>query len=344
MKALMKLKPGAGNVELVDIPEPVCTPDGVKIEVKYTGICGTDIHVYHDRFKNYPPVILGHEFSGVVVETGGNVKKIKTGDRVTVLGSTMVKCGTCEYCVQGNYMFCEVRRGMGHGVNGSFTKYVVVREDMAYKLPDSVSFEEGALTEAFASAVQAIEELTKFNIGDTVLLSGPGPIGLLCLVLIVAHNCKVIVAGTGEDSLRLETAKELGADIAVNVTAENIDEIIERETGGTGVDIAVECSGSAHGVGNCLKQVKKKGKYVQVGITGKDITVNFDTILYKQLQVYGCLGHSLKTWERTMKILQQRKIDLTPLITHKLPLSKWREGFDLCEKKQGIKVLLSYDE
>jgi L-iditol 2-dehydrogenase len=102
MKALVKIKPGIGNVDMVDIPEPQCNDDGVKIEVRYCGICGTDIHVYYDTFKNYPPVILGHEFSGIVVETGRNVKSIKPGDRLTVLGSTMVKCGVCDYCTQGN--------------------------------------------------------------------------------------------------------------------------------------------------------------------------------------------------------------------------------------------------
>ncbi|NJD02153.1 MAG: zinc-binding dehydrogenase [Ruminiclostridium sp.] len=344
MKALMKLKPGEGNVELVEIPEPECGADGVKIEVKYCGICGTDIHVYYDSFRNYPPVILGHEFSGIVVETGGNVKSIKTGDRVTVLGSTMVMCGRCEYCRQGNYMFCSTRRGMGHGVSGGFTKYVVVREDMAYKLPESVSLQEGALSEAFASAVQAIEELTAFNAGDTVLLSGPGPIGLLCLKLIVAHGCKVIVAGTGDDGLRLELAKKIGADIIMNVMNEDIEALINKETNGKGVDIVVECSGASTAIANGLKLVKKKGSYIQVGITGRDINVNFDTILYKQLQVFGSLGHSLKTWERVMQILEQRKIDLNILITDILPLRSWKEAFGLCESKKGAKVLLYYDE
>lgn len=344
MKALMKLSPGIGNVEIVDIPEPACNDDGVKIEVKYCGICGTDIHVYHDRFKNYPPVILGHEFSGIVAETGKNVKTIKPGDRVTVLGSTMVKCGRCEYCIQGNYMFCSTRRGMGHGVSGAFTKYVVVREDMVYKLPGTVSLEEGALTEAFATAVQAIEELTSFNAGDTVLLLGPGPIGLLCLKLILAHSCKVIVAGTGEDGLRLELARQIGADVVVNTLNESVHEVVMRETKGNGVDIVVECSGTPAAVDDALRLVKKMGKYIQVGIIGRTINVDYDKILYKQLEVYGCLGHSLKTWTKVMKILEQRKLDLTPLITHKLPLSQWQKGFKLCEDKQGVKVLLYYDE
>lgn len=344
MKALMKMKPGIGNVELVDIPEPQCSPDGVKVEIKFAGICGTDIHVYHDTFRNYPPVILGHELSGIVVETGENIKCVKPGDRVAILGSTAVTCGSCEYCKQGYYVFCPVRRGMGHGTNGGFTKYVVVREDMVYQLPDNVSLEVGALCEPFASAVQGIEELTAFNVGDTVLLSGPGPIGLLCLSLIAAHGCKVIVSGTRADRERFRLALSMGASMAVDVTSEDLDGIVAKETKGKGVDIVVECSGSNPAVSSGFRQVRKLGKYIQMGILGKTASIEFDTILYKQLQLFGSVGHSMKSWDRVIRILEQEKIDLSPIITHTLPLSKWREGFDLCENKQGIKVLLTYDD
>ena len=344
MKALVKTKPGPGNVELIEVGEPDCPPNGVKIAVKYTGICGTDLHVYHDTFKNYPPVILGHEFSGTVIEVGQEVKRIQIGDRVTVLPSSAVVCGKCDQCRQGYYMFCPIRRGMGHGVNGSFTKNVVVREDQVYPLADEISFEEAAVSEAFAAAVQAIEELTAFDVGDVVLLSGPGPIGLLCLQLLVRKGCRVIVAGTAQDKKRLELAQKLGASVIVDVMEHNLQEVIERETSGIGVDIAVECAGAAASVTACLNAVKKRGKYVQVGIIGREITLNFDLILFKQLQVYGTVGHSLKTWERVMRILRQRDINLASIITHTYPLSRWREAFELCETKQGAKVLIFYDE
>jgi len=340
MKALVKTKPGVGNVELVDVPEPVCTEDGVKVEVKFAGICGTDIHVYHDTFKSYPPVTLCHEFSGVVTETGDRVRNIKPGDRVIVMGSTMVQCGTCEYCRMGNYMFCSTRRGMGHGVDGGFTKYVVVREDMLYVIPDFVTLEEAALAEPFATAVQAIEELTVFNVGETVLLSGPGPIGLMCLSLLVRHGCRVIVAGTGVDVRRLET----GAYRVVNVDNEDIEKIVLDETGGEGAGSIVECSGAGGAVATGLKLVKELGRYVQVGILGEPITVDFDILLFKQLKVFGVLGHSLNTWELVMKIFKAKKVDLKPIISHTLPLSRWKEAFEMSENKQGLKILLYYDE
>src|SRR5947207_8824055 len=184
MKALVKTQPGVGHVEIRDLPEPECSGNQVKIAVAYTGICGTDLHVYHDTFRNYPPVILGHEFSGIVRECGREVTNVAVGNRVTVCPSSSVVCGKCEHCRQGYYMFCSIRRGMGHGVNGSFTKYAVVREDQVYHVPENVSLDEAALSEPFAAALQAVEELTAFTAGETILLSGPGPIGLLCLQVL----------------------------------------------------------------------------------------------------------------------------------------------------------------
>ncbi|NOU92230.1 alcohol dehydrogenase catalytic domain-containing protein [Paenibacillus sp. LMG 31456] len=344
MKALVKTAQGPGHVELIDVLEPSCGDRDVKIEVKFTGICGTDLHVLHDTFKNYPPVILGHEFSGVIAETGAGVRDVSVGDRVAVNPSTAVTCGKCDYCRQGYYMFCSIRRGMGHGVNGAFTKYAVVRDDQVYKLPDDVSLEEAALAEPLACAVQAVEELTDIHLGDTVLLSGPGPIGTLCLLLLVAKGCKVIVAGTTQDRLRLDMAMQLGAALTVDVLQENLQEVIQRETDGRGVDVAMECAGVEASVAACLQAVKRRGRYVQVGILGKEIRLAFDTILYKQLQVVGSLAHSMQTWSRTLQLLRQRRLPLLQTVTHTIPLSQWRDGFDICEMKRGLKVLLTYDE
>lgn len=344
MKALMKVAKGSGNVELTDLEEPQCLAGMVKIEVKFSGICGTDLHILHDTFINYPPVVLGHEFSGVVTEVGPEVRKIKVGDRVTVLPSTAVICGRCSYCREGKYIFCSERRGMGFGVHGSFTKYVVVREDMVYPIPDHLSFEEAALAEPLACAVNALEELTCIQGGDVVLVSGPGPIGLVCLTLLSGRGLKVIVAGTSQDEERLKLARELGADVVVDVLKEDLQDVVRKETGGKGVDVAVECAGAAASIRACLEAVKKTGKMIQVGIVGQEVPLPYDLVLYKQIQLFGSVSHSLSTWDRVMKLFEQNKIHFGKLITHKLPLSRWREAFDLCERKQGGKVLLYYDE
>lgn len=343
MKALVKTKAGLGNLVIEEMPEPTLTDGQVMVEVKYTGICGTDLHIYHDTFKNYPPVILGHEFSGIVTDTSPSVNNVKVGDKVTVLGSTARTCGACSFCKTGYYMFCPSRRGMGHGVNGSFTKYVAVREDMVYKLSNNVPLEEAALAEPLACAVQAIEELTTIQVGDTVLLSGPGPIGLICLSLLALKGCKIIVAGTSADTLRLEIAKELGADIVIDVVKEDLAELIEIETNGIGVDVTIDCSGSGMAINDSFKMLKERGKHIQVGIVGKKVTLDYDQILYKQLQLFGSLAHSIKTWDKVIQILEQRKINLAPIITHKLSITKWEEAFKMCEDKTCGKVLLSHD-
>lgn len=138
--------------------------------------------------------------------------------------------------------------------------------------------------------------------------------------------------------------RELGADRVVDVLREDLQQVVQETTSGRGMDVVVECAGAAASIAGCLKAVKKLGKYIQVGIVGKSISIDYDTILYKQLQVYGSVGHSLSTWDRVARILEQNTIPLERIVTHKFPLSQWKEAFDLCERKQGGKVLLYADE
>jgi L-iditol 2-dehydrogenase len=341
MKALVKYESGVGNVDLLEVQEPTCGVEQVKIEVSYCGVCGTDLHVYHDTFKNYPPVILGHEFAGVVVETGKNVKAIKCGEKVTVLPASAVMCGECIYCRTGQFMFCSQRRGMGHGVNGALARYTLVRHDQVYRIPDGFSLAEAALCEPFACAVQATTELTNVRLGDVALISGPGPIGLMCLKILAAEGIKTIVAGLSDDKLRLEAAKKMGASLVVNVNEQDLMSVVAEETKGRGVDVAFECSGAPASIRSCFEAIRRLGSYTQVGISGREIALNFDQVLYKQLHVVGSLAYSVSTWHRLLKILNQRAIRLDDLITHALPLEGWKEAFDLCERKEAIKVLIS---
>ena len=340
MKALVKYKTGVGNVDLREVEEPRCGDNQVKVEVGFCGICGTDLHVYHDTFRNYPPVILGHEFSGTVVEVGKDVDQVEAGDRITVLPASAVTCGSCVYCRTGHFMFCPRRRGMGHGVNGALARYAVVRQDQAYKVPPDLSLEESALCEPFAAAVQPVAELSGVKLGDVALVSGPGPIGLLCLKLLAADGIKTIVASTGEDRLRSEAARSMGASRVVDVDAEDLQEAVLEETSGAGVDVAFECAGVAPSARNCLAALRPLGTYVQVGIFGKEVSLDLDTIIYKQLVFKGSVGYTARTWDRVVKILQQKRIRLADLVSHKLPLERWKEGFDLCTQKAALKVLL----
>jgi L-iditol 2-dehydrogenase len=340
MKALVKHSPGNGNVSVLDVEEPQCGSKQVKVEIAFCGVCGTDLHVLHDTFRNYPPVILGHEFSGTVVEVGDEVTTVFVGDRITGLGATAVSCGECEYCRQGYFIFCSRRRGMGHGVNGAFTRYVLLRPDQVYKVPSFLSLEEAAMSEPFAAAVQAVVEQTPLRLGDTALISGPGPIGLLCLKLLVAQGITAIVAGAPGDEERLSAAKRFGALATVNVGSQDLQAAIKEMTNGRGVDIALECAGVGASVRGCLGALRPMGHYTQVAICGRDIEFPIDLIFYKQLSMKGSICYTANTWRRMMEIYASGKISLSDMITNKLPITHWEEAFDLCMTKQAIKVLM----
>jgi len=343
MRALIKHGPGEGNVSIGDIPEPVCGEGRLKIEVRFCGVCGTDLHVLHDTFPNYPPVILRHEFSGVVVETGRGATKVIIGDGVTVFPASAVICGKCPYCRSGNFLFCPNRRGMGHGVNGAFARYAVVREDQVYKIPEGFTFEEAALSEPFAAATHAVCEITRPQAGDVALLSGPGPIGLMCLKLLVAMGIRTIVAGSGVDRARLDCARRIGAARVVNVDTDDVVEVVREETGGAGANIAIEAAGAAGSLRNCLEAVRPMGRITQAGIFGEEIEIPLDRLLHKQLELLGSVGYTPRTWERVMSIYARGKVRLRDLVSDVLPLSNWEQAFDACASKRGLKVLIAPD-
>ncbi len=340
MKAVVKYAPGAGNIDVRDVKEPSCGPGLVKVQVAFCGVCGTDLHVLHDTFRNYPPVILGHECAGTVVEVGAGVSGIALGQPVTVLGATAVTCGQCAYCRSGYFIFCPKRRGMGHGVDGAFTRYLVVRPDQLYCLPDGMSLEAGALSEPFAAVVQAVTEITQVRLGETAVVSGPGPIGLLCVKLLAAEGIETIVAGTPGDRQRLAAAKRFGATHIVDVGERALGDAVRELTRGVGADVAFECSGHPDSVRGCLESLRPMGRYTQVGICGRDIPFPMDQVFYKQLTVRGSVTYTAATWTRMMNIYAQGKVDLRDLVSSTLPITDWQRAFDMCAAREGLKVLL----
>lgn len=342
MKALQKTAPGVGHVQIVDIEEPICGPREIKVRIAYAGLCGTDLHVCNDTFRNYPPVTLGHELSGTVVETGTEVDGFAAGDRVIILGSNKITCGACEFCKTGYYMFCPTRRGMGHGTSGGFTKFVIAREDMLFRIPEKMSLKEAAISEAFASSVQAVEEVARLTAGDTVLITGPGPIGLMCLLLTVNKGIRTYVAGTSRDDSRLAIAKEQGG-IPIDIDAEDLGERIRRDTVGRGVDAVFECSGSPAAITSALALVRPMGQFVQLGLGATDVRMNVEQLVHKRISFTGSVGHSMNTWEIMMRIFANTGIDLSPIITHEMPLSKWEEAFDLMREGKALKIVFYYD-
>ena len=344
MKAVTKTRPEPGNVELTDMPGPHPEAGHVVIEVHNAGICGTDIHILKSEYIIEPPVILGHEFCGEIVEVGSEVTGFAVGDRVTVNPSAGKLCGKCRYCRMGAPFFCVDRAALGSGINGGFARYCGVRQEILFKLPDSLDMEAGALSEPFACAFQAVVELTEIRPGEVAVVSGPGPIGLMCMLLARAHGARVVVLGTSVDGQRLDLARQLGADEAMDVETANAQEVIDDLTHGFGADVVLECAGAEGSAAQCLDLVGKLGRYTQVGIFGAPITADLDQVVLKQLRLQGSICHTWQTWERTMDFLGQGTVDLHSLISARLPLSRWQEGFDMVIAKQGAKVLLYPEE
>ncbi len=340
MKAVVKTAKGPGNVAYIDFPDPPKPlPGEILVEVKATGICGTDLHILHDTFRNRPPVVLGHEFSGVVVETGEGVTEFQPGDRVTAEAPAHI-CGKCRYCRTGNYNHCIDRLGMGWGVNGSFAKYTVIEEKMAHKVPDNVSFKAGALIEPMACVAHCIE-LTGIEAHDVVVISGPGPIGLLMTQLVKAEGATVVVTGMEIDEPRLQAAAELGADHTVNVQKQDAGKFIRDLTGGYGADVVIECAGAQGSVNACMDYVRKMGKYTQMALFGgKKIEVDFDKLVTKEIRTVGVQSQRWTSWDRALKLLAAGKVDLEPLATHEFSLREWEKAFEVFENKTGLKVVM----
>jgi L-iditol 2-dehydrogenase len=340
MKALVKQRDGAGGLELVeDWPQPSPKPDELLIEVAFAGICGTDLHILKGHWPCRTPVILGHEFCGHVAAVGSEIDDLAVGDRV-VAGNPAQTCGVCRHCRVGNPFMCKKRVSLGFMIDGAFGRYVAVRRHAVHRIPPDVSMEEAALCEPMAAAVRALTERTTVNAGDRVLVSGAGPIGLLCAAVARAQGAVVIVCGLDVDQRRLTCAREMGADVVVNLDRDDLKQTVASLTAGEGVDIAVECAGAPGSLNVCLDHVRKGGTLVQVGIYSGPFQVDFSRIVMNELEVIGVYGHVWGTWERTLSLMQDKKVDVRPLITHKLPITRWNEGLDAIHRGEAIKVLL----
>jgi L-iditol 2-dehydrogenase len=343
MKAVVKYAPGVGHVGIRDMPEPTPGEGEVKVEVKFGGICGTDIHIYHDHYKSNPPVILGHEWSGEVVELGPGVDSVKVGDRVTGI-PPVYTCGKCRYCLEGHLMLCDQRVSFGSGVNGAFAKYAVLPAKNVRHLPDNVSYKAGALSEPLACCVKAASLMTGIMAGDVVLVTGPGPIGLLAVQVAKAEGGFVILAGTSVDEERMEIGKGLGADLTLNVEKDDVVSILKELTQGYGADVVLECAGVPAATRLGIEAIRKEGKFTQVGLHDRPFELDFLKVLTKELKVTGSFGASLEAWDRTMILFAQGKVQTEPVVSDILPLAEWEAGFNKINTRQGLKILLQPEE
>jgi L-iditol 2-dehydrogenase len=340
MQAVMKMAPGEGNVSLEDIEEPAPAAGHVLIAVQAAGICGTDIHIYHDEYRSWPPVVLGHEVSGRVVALGDGVTTVTEGARVTT-ETYFSTCGVCRFCHEGRINLCPQRRSIGSAVNGGFTSLLVVPARNVHPLPEGLSFRAGALVEPLACVVHGVLDAPRVRPGDLAVVAGPGAIGLLTLQVLRAAGARVIMLGTASDAHRLDLARTLGAEQTFMVDCDDFRAAIEERTAGLGADLVYECSGAGPAARDLLSVVRRGGQYAQIGLFGKPVAWDLDQICYKELSVSGSNASVPSAWPRALDLLARGQVQVEPLISGIYPLADWREAFETVERRVALKTMLS---
>lgn len=345
MHAVVKTSPGNDNMVYMDVPEPSVSGDLVKIKIAYSGICGTDIHAMRGTYPSTkPPVILGHEFSGIVTEIGEDVRGIKVGDRVTS-ETTYETCGQCQYCKSGDLNLCSTRHGLGTNVNGSMAQYVVNRAARVHILPDNVGLLAASLTEPLACAVHAVIERAQVQPGQTVCVFGAGAIGQMVSQVALARGATVLMAGLASDSKRLQIARSNGVHRTVDQQAEDLAEAVRQLTGEHGLDIVFECSGAVPALNTGLELVRKKGTVVQMGVFSHEKeSILTDRILHREIHYMGSRSQKPSSWKLALDLLAAGGIHPENIVTTVAPLEEWRAAFESIASGEGCKAVLQCNQ
>ncbi len=342
MKALVKTAKGPGNIEVREVPAPeLGEPDWVLIKVKAAGVCGTDLHIRHDHFPYWPPVILGHEFSGEVVEAGAAVKNVSVGDRVVSEPHSM-NCGLCEYCRQGMVQMCADKRSPGWGIDGAFADYLKMPAQLIHRIPEGVSYELAALAEPLAIAVHQVSEAGVIEMQDFVLVTGAGPMGILATFIAKMQGAgSVLMTGMNSgEIIRFDAARRLGADYIVNVQKENLQDRINELTGGRGADVLIETSGAPPAIRDGVAALRRKGRVSAIGLCADEyIQFPWNAAMHKVLDIRFNFSSSYTSWDKALGLLRDKGDMLSNIITHNFRLEDWEQTFGLLEAEKGIKAI-----
>ena len=339
MLALRKLAVGEEKLALREVPEPVLRPGHVILDVAAAGICGTDVHIMRDEYRSDPPVTLGHEVAGTIAALGAGVSGWQVGQRV-VTETYFSTCRECEHCRTGRPNLCAERRSIGSFEDGGFASRLLVPATIIHALPDGLGFPEAALVEPLACVVRGLLELNEIRAGDRVVITGPGPIGLLALQVAKAAGARAVMLGTGADAARLELAERLRADGVLTVeAADSLAGAVADALGGP-PDVAVECSGAEPAAGVLLRLVKKAGRYVQVGLYGKPIRLDVDQVCYKELRVSGSFATTPSSWYRALALAGSGAVSLAAIVGATYPLNEWERAFEAVAQRTPGKVML----
>lgn len=341
MKALLKSKAETG-IWMDDVPRPELGHNDVMIKIHKTAICGTDVHIYNwDDWsqKTIPvPMVIGHEYVGKIVDIGQEVKGFAVGDRVS--GEGHITCGHCRNCRGGRTHLCRNTTGVGVSRPGCFAEYLVIPAFNAFKIPDNISDEVAAIFDPFGNAVHTA--LSFDLVGEDVLVSGAGPIGIMAAAVCKHVGARHVVI-TDVNDYRLELARKMGVTRTVNVARENLSDVMANLGMTEGFDVGLEMSGASAAFRTLLNAMNHGGRIAMLGIPSAEMSIDWNQVIFKGLLIKGIYGREMfETWYK-MTALIQSWLDLTPIVTHRYNIDQFQQGFDAMISGQSGKVVLSWD-
>ncbi len=344
MKAVVRYDNRAEAIEIREVPVPEIGSEDVLVRVAFAGICGTDPHDYRRSVAGIDePLIQGHEFSGTIEEVGSKVSGYSIGDRV-LPEVTPYYCGQCSLCRSGRQALCREAKTYGFGMPGVYAEYVKAPASALHRIPDNVSLRSACMTEPFAVAYQAVLLDSSVRPGDTVVVVGPGPIGIFCTIMAkLAGASEIIVVGTDGDDSRLKCAQSYGATMTINSSMSEPLERILSSGDGRGTHLVVDAAGPASVLELAIKAVRPGGQITKIAPTRGTVTVDLDPLIYKSVALRGHFGIGRDVWERCLALMASGQVDLEPMITHELPLYQWKQGYELIERREAVKVILTLE-
>jgi len=339
MKAVVKLAAGPGNIAVQDVPVPPIKPDEVLVAIRGTGICGTDVLLYSWTYRGrspvHPPIILGHEGAGEIVEVGSEVNNVKVGDRVAL--EALIGCGKCYFCRRGLTYLCRDWSHLGITFGGTFAEYTAIKASAVRPIPDDVSWEDVAFLEILAVVAHTMERI-KVMPADTAVIVGPGPLGLFHLQAVQAAGAsQTIVVGIDGDERRLDVAKALGATHVLNGNQVDAVQAVYDWTHGVGADIVIETGGTGEAVNQTLRMARGAGQVALLGFTKQAEFVPLDAIR-SCLNIQCVLGGVGRHFEQSVRWIQSGQVLGSRLITHRMPLEMADEGFQAAINREAVKV------
>ena len=331
-----------GSAELREIAVPEIGEEDVLLRVGAVGICGSDLHQYYGKHSwrvNYP-VVLGHEFAGVVERVGGRVAGFVEGDRV-VSETAAVLPRDSALIRQGLYNLEPGRLGFGYGVDGAMASFVKAPARCLHHVPASLAMERAALTEPCCVAYNAVCVNSHLRPGQSVAVIGPGPIGLLCAAMAKLGGAgHLIVIGAPVDAKRLATATRMGADTVLGAQGEDIPAWVKGFRDGYGVDLVIDAAGVSATLKLALEIVRPAGQITKVGWGPEPVGFSLDPLVQKAVTLQGSFSHNWPVWEQVLSLLGTGKIDLTPLLNRVSPLAEWRDAFEAMHAGEIVKGVL----